>query len=203
MDPADRREDAVGAPLVVEAKWAAVLALLGVPAAVAGALVGMAIAAGLNSFWMRDIARWLLLDCSTSVQVVLGTWLFFWLPPVTMVLASGMIGKNFPGWLGEWLARIRGYTLLAGIGWIFFFGCSLWTPGAATHLWHSPWIKWPAILTWEGPRWAAFWAARAARPRRPQRFEWAIGMDRDPRARMCTSSGWRCCFRWPWSGGAC
>jgi hypothetical protein len=132
------------------AKWAAVLALLGVPAAVAGALVGMAIAAGLNSFWMRDIARWLLLDCSTSVQVVLGTWLFFWLPPVTMVLASGMIGKNFPGWLGEWLARIRGYTLLAGIGWIFFFGCSLWAPGAATHLWHSPWIKWPAILTWAG-----------------------------------------------------
>ena len=132
------------------AKWAAVLALLGVPAAVAGALVGMAIAAGLNSFWMRDIARWLLLDCSTSVQVVLGTLLFFWLPPVTMVLASGMIGKNFPGWLGEWLARIRGYTLLAGIGWIFFFGCSLWAPGAATHLWHSPWIKWPAILTWAG-----------------------------------------------------
>jgi hypothetical protein len=132
------------------AKWAAVLALLGVPAAVAGALVGMAIAAWLNSFWMRDIARWLLLDSSTSVQVVLGTLLFFWLPPVTMVLASGMIGKNFPGWLGEWLARIRGYTLLAGIGWIFFFGCSLWTPGAATHLWHSPWIKWPAILTWAG-----------------------------------------------------
>ena len=67
-----------------------------------------------------------------------------------MVLASGMIGKNFPGWLGEWLARIRGYTLIAGIGWIFLFGCSLWTPGAATHLWHSPWIKWPAILTWTG-----------------------------------------------------
>jgi Patatin-like phospholipase len=133
-----------------KAKWVLLLALLGVPAAMAGALVGMAIAAGLNSFWMRDIARWLLLDCSTSVQVVLGTLLFFWLPPVSMVLASGMIGKNFPGWLGEWLARIRGYTLLAGIGWIFFFGCSLWTPGAATHLWHSPWIKWPAILTWAG-----------------------------------------------------
>ena len=138
------------APLWWRAGWASLLALLGVPAAVAGALVGMAIAAGLNSLWMRDIARWLLLDNSTSVQLVLGTLLFFWLPPLTMVLASGMIGKNFPGWLGEWLARIRGYTLLAGIGWIFLFGFSLWSPGAATHLWHSSWIKWPAIITWAG-----------------------------------------------------
>jgi hypothetical protein len=132
------------------ARNAVFLASLGVPAAVAGALVGMAIAALVKSVWMQDTARWLLLDRSTSVQVVLGTLLFFWMPPLTMVLASGMIGKNFPGWLGEWLARIRGYTLLAGIGWIFLFGCSLWAPGAATHLWHSPWIKWPAILTWAG-----------------------------------------------------
>jgi hypothetical protein len=110
----------------------------------------MLIAAGVNCVWMREIARWLLLDHSTSVQVVLGTLLFFWLPPLTMVLASGMIGKNFPGWLGEWLARIRGYTLLAGIGWIFLFGCSLLAPGAASHVWHSAWIKWPAILTWAG-----------------------------------------------------
>ncbi len=134
--------------LLWRAGWAALLAVLGVPAAVAGALVGLAIAAGVQSIWMRDIAGWLLLDRPTSVQLGLGTLLFFWLPPLTMVLASGMIGKNFPDWLGEWLARIRGYTLLAGIGWFFFFGCSLWTPGAATHLWHSPWIKWPAILTW-------------------------------------------------------
>jgi hypothetical protein len=133
-----------------KARWTAWLALLGVPAAVAGALVGMAIAAGINSVWMREIARWLLLDGSTSVQMVLGTLLFFWLPPLTMVLASGMIGKNFPDWLGEWLARIRGYTLLAGLGWIFLFGCSLLAPGATSHLWQSAWIKWPAILTWAG-----------------------------------------------------
>jgi hypothetical protein len=126
------------------------LAFWGVPAAVAGALVGMLIAAGLNCVWMRDVARWLLLDRPTSVQVVLGALLFFWLPPLTMVLASGLIGKNFPGWLGEWLARIRGYTLLAGIGWIFLFGCSLLTPGAATHLWQWAWVKWPAILAWLG-----------------------------------------------------
>jgi hypothetical protein len=137
-------------PLWWRAMWTLWLALLGVPAAMAGALVGMAIAAGVNSVWMREIARWLLLDCSTSVRLVLGTLLFFWLPPLTMVLASGMIGKNFPGWLGEWLARIRGYTLLAGIGWLFLFGCSLLAPGAASHLWQSAWIKWPAILTWAG-----------------------------------------------------
>jgi hypothetical protein len=133
-----------------KARWTAWLALLGVPAAVAGALVGVLIAAGVNCVWMRDVARWLLLDGSTSVQVVLGTLLFFWLPPLTMVLAAGMIGKNFPGWLGEWLARIRGYTLLAGIGWFFLFGCSLLTPGATSHVWQSGWIKWPAILTWAG-----------------------------------------------------
>jgi hypothetical protein len=133
-----------------KARWTVKLVLLGVPAAVAGALVGMAIAAAVNCLWMREIARWLLLDHSTSVQVVLGTLLFFWLPPLTMVLASGMIGKNFPGWLAEWLARIRGYTLLAGIGWIFLFGSSLLAPGAASHVWQSAWIKWPAILTWAG-----------------------------------------------------
>ena len=133
-----------------KARWTVWLALLAIPAAVAGALVGMGIAAAVESVWMREIARGLLLDSSTSVQVVLGTLLFFWLPPLTMVLASGMIGKNFPDWLGEWLARIRGYTLLAGIGWIFLFGCSLWAPGATSHLWQSAWIKWPAILTWAG-----------------------------------------------------
>ena len=172
------------APLWWRAGWAAVLALLAVPAAIAGALMGMAIAAGLNSIWMRDIARWLLLDDSTSVQLVLGTLLFSWLPPLTMVLASGMIGKNFPGWLGEWLARIRGYTLLAGIGWIFLFGCSLWTPGAAIHLWHSPWIKWPAILTWTGTTLGGVLGGKSSKTdgERRGRFERATGMDRDGRA---------------------
>jgi Patatin-like phospholipase len=129
-------------------RTAAWLAALAVTAAVAGTLVGTAIAALVKSIWMRSVARWLGLDSTASVQVVLGTLLFFWLPPLTMVLASGMIGKNFPDWLGEWLARIRGYTVLAGIGWIAFFGCSLLMPGAVSRAWPTGWIRWPAILTW-------------------------------------------------------
>ena len=148
--PQTAPENAWQASFWWKTRWTVWLAVLGVPAALVGALVGMAIAAGVNCVWMRVVARWLLLDGSTSFQVVLGTLLFFWLPPLTMVLAAGMIGKNFPGWLGEWLARIRGYTLLAGIGWIFLLGCALLAPGAASHVSQSAWIKWPAILTWAG-----------------------------------------------------
>ena len=123
-------------------------ALLGAPAAVAGALLGALIAALVTSVWMLAAACWLGLPSAMPVQVVVGTLLFFWLPPLTMVLASGMIGRNFPTWLGEWLARIRGYTLLAGLGWIFLVGCSLLSPGALEQAWG--WIKWPAVFTWLG-----------------------------------------------------
>ena len=133
---------------VWKAKMAVGLGALGMTAAVAGAMIGVAIAALIRSMWMQSAQRWLALDSTASVQLVLGTLLFFWLPPVTMVLASGMIGKNFPDWLGEWLARIRGYTLLAGIGWVFFFGCSLLMPGVVSHVWPTAWIRWPAILAW-------------------------------------------------------
>jgi hypothetical protein len=136
------------APLWWRAGWAALLAMLGVPIAAAGALVGTLIAAGLNSVWMRDIARWLLLDRPTSVQMVLGTLLFFWLPLFTAIIASGFIGKNFPGWLGEWLARIRGYFLLAGLGWVFLCGSSLLMPGFLLRLLSMSYVKWPAIITW-------------------------------------------------------
>jgi hypothetical protein len=136
------------APFWSKASWTMWLALLGVPAAVMGALVGTAIAAGVNSVWMRDMARWLLLDQSTSVQMVLGTLLFFWLPQFTAIIASGMIGKNFPGWLSEWLARIRGYFLLAGLCWVFLCGSSLLMPGFLLRLLPTNYVKWPAIITW-------------------------------------------------------
>ena len=153
---------------------------------------------------MREIARWLLLDGSTSVQLVLGTLLFFWLPPLTMVLASGMIGKNFPDWLGEWLASIRGYTLLAGIGWIFLFGCSLWAPGAASHLWHSAWIKWPAILTWAGTTLGGVLGGKSSKTSGDQNsagkgpLNWIESLSPP----MCSSPGSPSCWRGCWSGEA-
>jgi hypothetical protein len=124
------------------------LAFLGIPAALAGAAVGAAIAALLKSWMMRDAARWLNLDGPFSLQIVLGTLLFFWLPPLTMIIGSGFIGKDFPDWLGEWLGRIRGYTLLAGLGWVFLCGSSLLMPGALLHLLSSGRTKWPAIGAW-------------------------------------------------------
>jgi hypothetical protein len=83
------------------------------------------------------------------LQIVLGTLLFFWLAPVTMIVASGLIGKDFPDWLGEWLGRIRGYSLLMGLGWIFFCGSSLLMPAVLLHpyKWWG-WIKWPTVLAW-------------------------------------------------------
>ena len=143
------REEAPKAPrslvLPVQVLW---LAFLGIPAALVGAASGVAIAALLKSWIMQDAAAWLGLDGPFSLQIVLGTLLFFWLTPITMIIASGFIGRDFPDWLGEWLGRIRGYSLLLGIGWIFVFGSSLLMPGVLLHPNLSAWIKWPAVLTW-------------------------------------------------------
>ena len=128
--------------------WSCWLLLLGVPAALAGAAAGVAIAALLQSWMMQCAADWLGLSSPYSLQIVLGTLLFFWLAPLTMIIASGLIGKDFPDWLGEWLGRIRGYSLLIGIGWVFLCGSSLLMPGVLLHKYHWTWIKWPAVLAW-------------------------------------------------------
>ena len=124
------------------------LLVLGIPAAITGTLLAVAIAALLRSPWMGDAQHWLLRSDLWSVQLTLGTLLFFWLPPLTMVVASGLIGKQFPGWLGEWLARIRGYTLITGIGWICLSGGALLLPGVASRLASYHWIGWPSVGTW-------------------------------------------------------
>jgi Patatin-like phospholipase len=128
--------------------WSCWLLVLGVPAALAGAAVGVAIAALLQSWMMQRAAAWLGSNSPYSLQIVLGTLLFFWLAPLTMIIASGLIGKDFPDWLGEWLGRIRGYSLLIGIGWIFLCGSSLLVPGVLLHPYHWTWIQWPALLAW-------------------------------------------------------
>jgi hypothetical protein len=124
------------------------LLALGVPAAAAGSLLATLIAALLQSTWMQTWRHWLMLSDACSLQMTVGTLLFFWLPPLTMVIASGMIGKKFPDWLGEWLARIRAYTLVVGLGWICFFGCSLLGPGAMMHLFSTHWAGWTGVGAW-------------------------------------------------------
>jgi hypothetical protein len=126
------------------------LIAMAIPAAATGAVVGVAIAALLQSWRMDSAANWLGLTAPWSLQLVLGTILFFWLAPFTMVVASGFIGKDFPDWLSEWLGRIRAYSLIMGIVWIFLCGSSLLMPAFFLHLsgpWER-WIKWPAVLTW-------------------------------------------------------
>ena len=128
------------------------LIAMAIPAAATGAVGGVAIAALLQSRMMDYAANWLGLTAPWSLQVVLGTILFFWLAPFTMVVASGFVGKDFPDWLSEWLGRIRGYSLMMGIVWVFLCGSSLLMPALFLHLSESLglWIKWPAVLTWAG-----------------------------------------------------
>ena len=126
------------------------LIALGIPAAATGAVAGVAIAAFLHSWSMDYAANWLGLTAPWSLRLVLGTILFFWLAPFTMVLASGFIGKDFPDWLSEWLGRIRAYSLMMGIGWVFLCGSSLLIPALLLRLYQScgGWVKWPAVLAW-------------------------------------------------------
>lgn len=126
------------------------LVLVGAPAAIAGALGGVGIALWLQSASMKSIGTWLGLQDARPVQMVFGTVLFAWLPLVVLVIAAGLVGRWFPSWLGEWLARIRGYTLLAGLGWLAMCGISLLAPGVVAHAFHSGWIQWPALLAWAG-----------------------------------------------------
>src|SRR5579859_8156429 len=126
------------------------LIAMAIPAAATGAVAGVAVAALLRSWTMDCAANWLGLTGSWSLQLVLGTILFFWLAPFTMVLASGFIGKDFPDWLSEWLGRIRAYSLIIGIVWVFLCGSSLLMPAFFLRFsgpWER-WIKWPAALTW-------------------------------------------------------
>ncbi len=123
------------------------LIAMAIPAAATGTVMGVAIAALLQS-WMIDCAvNWLGLTALWSLRLVLGTILFFWLAPFTMVVASGFVGKDFPDWLSEWLGRIRAYSLIMGIVWIFLCGSSLLMPAFFLHF-SGHWIKWPAVLTW-------------------------------------------------------
>jgi hypothetical protein len=124
------------------------LLLLGIPAALTGAALTSAIAALLHCTWMVNTQHWLLLNQPWPVQLTAGTLLYFWMPPLTMVVASGMIGKLFPVWMGEWLGRIRGYTLLTGIVWVGFCGGTLLLPGMVIRIASYHWVVWSSVGTW-------------------------------------------------------
>jgi hypothetical protein len=124
------------------------LLVLGIPAAATGTMLAVAIAALLQSNLMETWRTWLLLSDKTALVLTLGTLLFFWMVPLTMVVTAGMIGKDFPDWVGEWLARVRAYTLVTGLGWICLCGGALLLPGAAVHLFRIQWAGWTGVSAW-------------------------------------------------------
>jgi hypothetical protein len=107
------------------------------------------------------------------VRLTLGPPLLMSVPFFTLVIASGLVGKNFPDWLREWLARVRAWSLLFMVGWTLYFGISLLGPSLFvgfeewkkttqyTHLVGS--IKWSAVLGWIGTTAASVMAGNSSK----------------------------------------
>ena len=74
-------------------------------------------------------------------QFAFGPPLLLAVPFFTIVIGAGLIGRDFPDWLREWLARVRAWALLCGFGWGLFFGIALLGP----YLVH--WLTKPAKLS--------------------------------------------------------
>jgi hypothetical protein len=98
------------------------------------------------------------LDSSDAwrTQLTLGPPMLMLAPFSGMVLMAGLVGRNFPDWLREWIARIRAWSLLLGFAWIALFGTVLFGPalvhwlGPVGHVYKKTVasIKWTAALGW-------------------------------------------------------
>lgn len=75
------------------------------------------------------------------VSLTFGPPLMLAVPFFTIVIGAGLVGRDFPDWLREWLARVRAWALLFGFGWSLFFGIAL----LGTSLVH--WLTMPAKLS--------------------------------------------------------
>jgi len=74
-------------------------------------------------------------------SLTFGPPLMLAVPFFTIVIGAGLVGRDFPDWLREWLARVRAWALLVGFGWSLFFGIAL----LGTSLVH--WLTMPAKLS--------------------------------------------------------
>jgi hypothetical protein len=88
------------------------------------------------------------------VRLAIGPPLFLAVPFFSMILAAGLVGRNYPDWLREWLARVRAWSFLFALGWLAYFGISLLGPSIfgwfETTQYHklAASIKWSTILVW-------------------------------------------------------
>jgi hypothetical protein len=101
--------------------------------------------------WVRDVAtfRW-------RVQLALGPPFLLCVPFFTLMLGAGLVGRNYPDWLREWLAHVRAWCLLLGLAWLVYFSIALLGPELFE--WVKPEhhsykklvssIKWSALFGW-------------------------------------------------------
>jgi hypothetical protein len=120
--------------------------MLGIPALQLGYSTPLHIPAWFHS--TSEIpAKW-------RVQLVIGPPLFLFVPFFSVVLAAGLVGRNYPDWLREWLARVRAWSLLFGFGWLVYLGISLLGPSVFDWFNTTEYkklaesIEWSAVVTW-------------------------------------------------------
>jgi hypothetical protein len=114
------------------------------------ALAGTLLFIGVRSILRYEtLAHWLpasLLPEICRVQLAFGPPLLFAVPFFAIVIGAGLVGRDFPDWLREWLARVRAWALLFGLGWGVFFGIALLGPAFL----HWLPIKFSAAVAWLG-----------------------------------------------------
>jgi hypothetical protein len=85
-------------------------------------------------------------------QATFGPPLLLAVPFFALVIGAGLVGRDFPDWLREWLARVRAWSLLVGVGWAVLFGIALLGPYVIE--WHSSYektlkgVKWTTVIGW-------------------------------------------------------
>jgi uncharacterized membrane protein YdjX (TVP38/TMEM64 family) len=84
------------------------------------------------------------------------------------VFGAGLVGRDFPDWMREWLARIRAWSLMLGLFWMLGFGIVLLGPFLVAWLrgrsgaWLAA-LKWSTVLAWVGTTAGSLLASKSAK----------------------------------------
>ena len=125
------------------------------------ALLGTAAFAGIWKLGDRFTHTWELI-------AVFGPPLLLSIPFLTLVFGAGLVGRDFPDWMREWLARIRAWSLMLGLFWMLGFGIVLLGPFLVAWLrgrsgaWLAA-LKWSTVLAWVGTTAGSLLASKSAK----------------------------------------
>jgi hypothetical protein len=93
---------------------------------------------------------WLLGGLTWQVDAVFGPALLLSVPFLTLIFGAGLVGRDFPDWIREWLGRLRAWSLMLSGLWIVVFALVLlgpWLiPLVPSSLQSS--ITWSSVLAW-------------------------------------------------------